>query len=97
MLSPCHSARTDVLPVFHPLEARVPGIHCLLELYGTFNGVHGAGELHQHTIAHHFDNPAVMLGEKRLSRLRVERSQNSPVLEGDPSVANPVSSSVHVD
>ena len=45
--------------------------HGLLQLDGTFDGVHGAGEFHQHPIAHQLDDAPTMLRHQRLEDIFV--------------------------
>ena len=57
-----------------PPARRVCARHPVLQLDGAGDGVDGAGELHQHAVAHHFDDAPVMLGDQRLDQLFARRA-----------------------
>ena len=47
--------------------------HGLLQLDRARDRVHRAGELHQHAVSHHFDDPAVMRGDQWLEDVSTPR------------------------
>ena len=68
-----HVAEVDADPKDNPAilgDVAVGRIHGFLQLHRARDRVHGAGELHQHAVSHHFDDPAVMSGDQRLEDVR---------------------------
>ena len=70
----------------------VGGSHGLLQRNRAFDGVHGAGELHQNTVAHQLEDPAVMFGQDRLqnvSAASLQRGQRAGLVNlHQPAVAD---------
>jgi len=46
--------------------ASLAAAHCGLQFDGAFDGLHGAGELDQHAVAHHLDDAPAMPVDQRV-------------------------------